>query len=90
MVSNIEFLVYCAFCSGIVGDLEETFYNQKKQLVQWKFVDVPEVHCLRELIDGAEMYSRINEVDDADAYEDVINRKALSIRRRENILMNSI
>lgn len=61
----------------------ETFYNQKQQLVQWQFVNVSELFYLSELIDGAELYSRINEVDDADAYINFVNRKAESIQQKQ-------
>ncbi|MFL5741837.1 MAG: DUF4288 domain-containing protein [Flavisolibacter sp.] len=47
---------------------EESFYNLKQQLVQWQFIDVPELHLLNVLIDGAELYSRITEVDDPENY----------------------
>ncbi|MGZ5285531.1 MAG: DUF4288 domain-containing protein [Flavisolibacter sp.] len=63
---------------------EDTFFNQKQQLVQWKFVDIAELYCLTELIDGAELYSKINEVDDAAFYTDCILRKAASIRNKES------
>ena len=62
---------------------EETFINQKKQLVQWQFINVSELYYLSELIDGAELYSRINEVDDADAYINFVNRKAESIQQKQ-------
>lgn len=62
---------------------EDSFFNQKQQLVQWKFVDIAELYCLNELIDGAELYSSINEVDDAGRYTDSIRRKAAAIRNRE-------
>lgn len=61
---------------------EDTFYNLKQQLVRWQFVNVSELYHLSELIDGAEMYSRINEVDDADAYITFVHRRAESIRRK--------
>ena len=64
-------------------DEGETFYNQKQQLVQWQFVNVSELYHLSELIDGAELYSRINEVDDADAYINFVNRKAESIQHKQ-------
>src|SRR3954467_12737384 len=38
---------------------EERFYNRKQQLVQWLFINVSELYKLTELIDGAELYSRI-------------------------------
>lgn len=61
---------------------EDSFYNLKQQLVRWQFVNVSELYHLSELIDGAEMYSRINEVDDADAYITFVHRRAESIQRK--------
>ena len=58
---------------------EESFFNTKEELVQWQFVNVCEVYKLSGLIDGAELYSRIEERDDADIYVDIINKKASGI-----------
>lgn len=58
---------------------EDAFYNNKQQLVQWKFINVSEIYRLGEMIDGAELYSRIEERDDADGYTDIVNRKAAGI-----------
>ena len=55
---------------------EETFFNHEQQLVQWKFINVCEVFQLDELIDGAEIYSRIEEKENAAAYIDFIYKKA--------------
>ena len=55
---------------------EETFYNRKQQLVRWQFVNISEIYKISELIDGAEIYSRIEERDNAEAYIHVINQKA--------------
>jgi hypothetical protein len=60
---------------------EEVFYNQKQQLVQWKFVDVAELHSLDELSDGAEVYSQIKETDDAESYCRFIHHKALQLQK---------
>ena len=62
---------------------EETFYNQKRQLVKWQFVNVSELYHMSELIDGAELYSTINEVGDAEAYITFVNHKAESIQHRK-------
>jgi Domain of unknown function (DUF4288) len=62
---------------------EETFFNQKEQLVQWQFINISELYLLSELIDGAELYSCIEERDNADQYIQVINQKA------ENIIFSS-
>src|SRR6476661_5129153 len=53
---------------------EDVFYNDQKKLVQWKFVNVAEMNALCELSDGAEIYSHITEVDDADDYVGLIHR----------------
>ena len=58
---------------------EETFYNQRQQLVQWLFVNVCEVYRLSDLIDGAELYSRIEERDNAEAYIAIVHEKAKNI-----------
>jgi len=58
---------------------EETFMNRKNQLVQWKFINVSELYKLSELIDGAELYSRIEEKDNAESYIFTVNQKAENI-----------
>ncbi|HVZ57908.1 MAG TPA: DUF4288 domain-containing protein [Chitinophagaceae bacterium] len=55
---------------------EDTFYNEKKQLVQWRFINVSELFRLSDFIDGAELHSRIEEKEDAREYIQVVNRKA--------------
>lgn len=58
---------------------EETFYNRKQQLVQWQFINISELYLLSELIDGAELYSRIEEKENAEAYVYTVNQKAENI-----------
>ncbi len=72
-----------AFIKGLsIGKKEEeTFYNQKQQLVTWRFINVSEIHSLSPLTDGAEVYSRINEVDDANAYCSFVHTKANELRK---------
>ena len=55
---------------------EDTFLNNAQKLVHWKFIDVPELHPLNELTDGAELYSRICEEDDADNYIKITYKRA--------------
>lgn len=59
---------------------QDKFYNHEQELVQWKFVNVAELYRLSGLLDGAEMYSRIQETDDPEAYIDLANRRADHIR----------
>ncbi len=59
-----------------IGEKEqESFLNQKKQLVQWKFINVAELYGLS-LTDGAEMYSRVQETEHAGSFIDTINKRA--------------
>jgi len=58
---------------------EETFYNEKDQLVRWSFINVCELYQITELIDGAELYSRIEERDSAAGYIQTVNQKAENI-----------
>jgi hypothetical protein len=64
---------------------EECFMNEKKHLVQWKFIDVCELYKLSELIDGAEIYSRVQETDDAGRFINMVRSKADYIMG-ENVL----
>ncbi len=63
---------------------QDTFYNQKQELVQWKFVNVLDLYCIREWLDGAEVYSSIREVDDADEYISFINDKATTLQQKQS------
>jgi len=58
---------------------QETFYNHKEQLVQWQFINVSELYQLNDLIDGVELYSRIEEKENADAYIYTVNQKASNL-----------
>lgn len=64
---------------------EESFLNQQHQLVKWKFINVCELHKLNALTDGAEIYSRIQEADDATRFVDMVNGKACYIQG-DNVL----
>lgn len=55
---------------------EDQFLNQNQKVVQWKFINVAELHELGGLKDGAELYSRIEETDNAELYIELTNRKA--------------
>ena len=63
---------------------EETFYNNKQQLVRWKFINVAELYCLTELNDGAEVFSQIRESSDAPAYCSFVHHKAAALGRQHS------
>ena len=58
---------------------EEMFFNNNRQMVHWQFVNVSELYKLSELIDGAELYSRIEEKENGDSYVQLVNEKAALI-----------
>ena len=62
------------------GREEEIFFNNNQQLVQWQFISVSELYQLHKLVDGAEVYSRIEEKENADSYLHIIHKKAEQIR----------
>ncbi|WP_207511970.1 DUF4288 domain-containing protein [Longitalea luteola] len=64
-----------------IGEQEqEMFLNQQQKLVSWQFVNVCELYKISALIDGAELYSRIQETDDAGVYMDLVHKKAAHIK----------
>lgn len=64
-----------------IGEQEqEMFLNQEQKLVTWQFVNVCELYKISALIDGAELYSRIQETDNADSYMDLVHKKAAHIQ----------
>jgi hypothetical protein len=58
---------------------EDTFYNENQKPVQWKFINVAELYKLNGLHDGTELYSRIQETDNAELYMELTNKKAVHI-----------
>ncbi|HMR92020.1 MAG TPA: DUF4288 domain-containing protein [Chitinophagaceae bacterium] len=60
---------------------QESFFNTQNQLVQWRFINISEIYQLSSLIDGVELYSRIEEKENADAYVYAVHQKATAIQR---------
>lgn len=72
-----------ALCKAqAVGRQEATcFPNQQQKMVEWKFINVTELYKLTEMMDGAELFSRIQEADDADVYMQLVNDRAAFSRQ---------
>ncbi|MCW3073123.1 MAG: hypothetical protein JWP69_192 [Flaviaesturariibacter sp.] len=71
-----------------IGQLEEeTFCNQKQQLVSWQFIAVSELYPVSDFIDGAEIYSSIREADDAAAYITFVKAKAAAISGAQTLFL---
>jgi len=64
----------------LLGDKEGYMQvNANCLLVQWKFIDVSELHKMDTLTDGAEMYSQISIQENADTYIRNIRERALQL-----------
>ena len=59
---------------------EDSFLNKRQELVRWEFINVVELYKMTELIDGAEMYSKIEEHEDGDRHLAMINSKAAFLK----------
>jgi hypothetical protein len=57
-------------------DEEDNFLNDVNKPVRWKFIDVAEIYPLNQLTDGVEIYSKITEEDNPDAYVSTIKLRA--------------
>jgi hypothetical protein len=61
----------------LIGEREQDLFSDRQHRpVQWKFINVIELHKLEELTDGAEVYSTIREEDDGGDYQHMIHVKA--------------
>ena len=58
---------------------EDSFMNNKNQVVKWSFINIPELNRLPSLSDGIEIYSKVNEYDNAVHFIDTVNKKAGNI-----------
>jgi hypothetical protein len=63
----------------IAKEEEDVFLNSRQQQVQWKFINVEALYEIGELIDGMELYSRINEYDEPLHYVNAVHKKAAAI-----------
>jgi hypothetical protein len=59
---------------------EDSFLNDSNKMVKWEFINVEELHLIRELEDGVEVYSRIYENEEGKRHVNTIHQKAVSLR----------
>ena len=69
--------------SEIGAQEQYAFKNQRQELVEWRFINVPEVNSLTSLGDGMELYSRIEEPQDANAYISWLQVKAAHLKGQQ-------
>jgi hypothetical protein len=66
---------------GIGHQEEDSFFNQQQKLVQWRFVNIAELYCLSQHMDGAEIFSRIIETYNGHDFVSEINKKAVRLQQ---------
>ncbi|ATL49604.1 hypothetical protein COR50_21840 [Chitinophaga caeni] len=72
-----------------IGQQEQyAFKNQKQELVEWRFINVPELVNLVELKDGMELYSRVEEPQDANTYMALQQMKATQLQEQKFLDIN--
>ncbi len=59
---------------------QHAFHNQKKELVEWRFINVAELFPLDDLKDGIELYSRVEEPENAGNYMALLQMKAAQLQ----------
>jgi hypothetical protein len=59
---------------------EDNFINDKRKSVKWEFVNVADLIPLHELKDGLEVYSQIQEHEEANSYIHYVHQKAASLQ----------
>ena len=71
--------------ASVLGRLDESsFLNHKEETVDWKFIEVADIHRIGSLEDGAQLFSATKEPMDAKAYIEQIklkSQKAFSLAR---------
>jgi hypothetical protein len=65
---------------------EDSFLNSQKEKVRWQFIDVADLFEMRDLRDGAQIYSRIEEADDAALYINLTRQKARKVETLSNFV----
>ncbi|MET7001431.1 DUF4288 domain-containing protein [Chitinophaga defluvii] len=65
------------------------FRNQKQELVEWKFINVPEVYTLDQLTDGMELYSRIEEPNNASSYLAWLQMKSAELQEQKSVELSA-
>lgn len=59
---------------------EETFFNEKKQKISWKFIDVTDLYALQEFKDGEQLFSNTHETADGDSFIKYIREKSMLLQ----------
>ncbi len=59
---------------------EDAFVNDRNNVVRWEFINVADITRLEKIEDGAEIYSRIYEMEEGDDHIHYVHQKAITLR----------
>jgi hypothetical protein len=59
---------------------EDSFINDKNNLVKWEFINVSELTPIKNMEDGIEIHSRIYEMEEESAHVNFVHQKAITLR----------
>ncbi|HRH03019.1 MAG TPA: DUF4288 domain-containing protein [Bacteroidia bacterium] len=76
------------FKARSIGKNEEVdFLNKNNSSVSWKFIDVAEIHPLKQWEDGAEICSSTHESEEANAYISFVKHKAMVLQTQHQLFV---
>jgi Domain of unknown function (DUF4288) len=61
---------------------EQAFFNHAQQTVCWKLIAVTDIYPFSEELDGAEIFSRISEEEQADAFIHTMQMRSTDVTER--------
>ena len=74
-----EDALHAFYKARLIGERETTVIKNQILPVRWKFIDVIEILPIEKFMDGAEVWSCINEETDAETYIRNTQQKATSL-----------
>jgi hypothetical protein len=75
--------------AAAIGQQEQySFLNQKRELVEWRFINVSELNILDDLKDGMELYSRVEEPENEANYVALLQMKASQLQAQKVLELN--
>jgi Domain of unknown function (DUF4288) len=87
---NAEDALHAFYKARLIGERETIAITNNNLSVKWEFIDVTEILPVGKLSDGAEVWSDINEDDNAELYIRNTQQKATTLLQEGILEFNSI
>lgn len=82
LIQAADFSAALSKAKEVGFDQQTTFLNVKKELVNWRFIDVVALDKIQSMSDKSEVYSQIVETDSASEYINDLKIRARKVRRQ--------